>query len=287
MRFYKERLPSLNSVVMTRVIDKNEYGYNVELIEYEINGFIPFSELYRRKIKKKNVIREGEQVPLIVLSIDDNVVNLSKNRVTEKESLEFSAEYRFASRISQIGNEIYRLYNKHFKDTNTTHETVCEHSIWRFYNQDDKPSQIWTVILNSIDNVLDDFFTDDFKIIVAESLNNRIRKITAISESVLSIKILTHNAVDDIKCLLSVKNTIGDLQIRCTCSPLYKLTLETDTSEQAEQELSRIVESIIDSAKNKFNNNCIINVHKPVSVIRQHYSELQHLSEYELSSLLL
>lgn len=71
-RFYKERYPEVEDVVMVNVRSIAEMGAYVHLLEYNnIEGMILLSELSRRRIRSINkLIRVGKTEPVVVIRVD-------------------------------------------------------------------------------------------------------------------------------------------------------------------------------------------------------------------------
>lgn len=71
-RFYKEKYPEVDDVVMVNVRSIAEMGAYVHLLEYNnIEGMILLSELSRRRIRSINkLIRVGKTEPVVVIRVD-------------------------------------------------------------------------------------------------------------------------------------------------------------------------------------------------------------------------
>jgi hypothetical protein len=71
-RFYKQKYPSVEDVVMVNVRSIAEMGAYVHLLEYNnIEGMILLSELSRRRIRSINkLIRVGKTEPVVVIRVD-------------------------------------------------------------------------------------------------------------------------------------------------------------------------------------------------------------------------
>lgn len=71
-RFYAERYPEIDDVVMVNVRSIEEMGAYVHLLEYNnIEGMILLSELSRRRIRSINkLIRIGKTEPVVVIRVD-------------------------------------------------------------------------------------------------------------------------------------------------------------------------------------------------------------------------
>lgn len=71
-RFYSDRYPEIDDVVMVNVRSIEEMGAYVHLLEYNnIEGMILLSELSRRRIRSINkLIRIGKTEPVVVIRVD-------------------------------------------------------------------------------------------------------------------------------------------------------------------------------------------------------------------------
>lgn len=78
-RFYKEKYPEVEDVVMVNVRSIAEMGAYVHLLEYNnIEGMILLSELSRRRIRSINkLIRVGKTEPVVVIRVDKEKGNQS------------------------------------------------------------------------------------------------------------------------------------------------------------------------------------------------------------------
>jgi translation initiation factor 2 alpha subunit (eIF-2alpha) len=79
-RFYKEKYPEIDDVVMVNVRRIQEMGAYVGLLEYDdIEGMILLSELSRRRIRSVNkLIRIDKTEPVIVIRVDKEKGNYLK-----------------------------------------------------------------------------------------------------------------------------------------------------------------------------------------------------------------
>jgi len=78
-RFYKEKYPEVEDVVMVNVRSIAEMGAYVHLLEYNnIEGMILLSELSRRRIRSINkLIRVGKTEPVVVIRVDKEKGNFT------------------------------------------------------------------------------------------------------------------------------------------------------------------------------------------------------------------
>ena len=76
-RFYANRFPEVDDVVMVNVRSVAEMGVYVTLLEYDnIEAMIPLSELSRRRIRSVNkLIRVNSNEAVVVIRVDENKGN--------------------------------------------------------------------------------------------------------------------------------------------------------------------------------------------------------------------
>lgn len=88
-RYYGNKFPEVEDVVMVNVRSIAEMGAYVNLLEYNnIEGMILLSELSRRRIRSVNkLIRIGRNECVVVIRVDKEkgYIDLSKRRVSPEE----------------------------------------------------------------------------------------------------------------------------------------------------------------------------------------------------------
>ncbi|KAF8307154.1 hypothetical protein DL93DRAFT_2177800 [Clavulina sp. PMI_390] len=89
MRYYREKYPEVDELVMVQVRQIAEMGAYVKLLEYDnIEGMILLSELSRRRIRSiQKLIRVGRNEVVITLRVDreKGYIDLSKRRVSPED----------------------------------------------------------------------------------------------------------------------------------------------------------------------------------------------------------
>ncbi|KAG1855653.1 eukaryotic translation initiation factor 2 subunit alpha [Suillus subalutaceus] len=95
MRYYEQRYPEVDELVMVQVRQIAEMGAYVKLLEYDnIEGMILLSELSRRRIRSiQKLIRVGRNEVVVVLRVDreKGYIDLSKRRVSPEDIIKFKA----------------------------------------------------------------------------------------------------------------------------------------------------------------------------------------------------
>ena len=71
-RFYEDKFPEVDSLVVVNVKQVSEMGAYVKLLEYDnMDGMVLLSELSRRRIRSvQKLIREGRDEVVVVLRVD-------------------------------------------------------------------------------------------------------------------------------------------------------------------------------------------------------------------------
>lgn len=123
-RFYEQRFPEIDDVVMVNVISIAEMGAYVRLLEYNgIEGMILLSELSRRRIRSINkLVRVGRRECVVVLRVDKEkgYIDLSKRRVSAEEIAACEEKFNKAKAVNsilrhvadQVSMDVEDLYTK-------------------------------------------------------------------------------------------------------------------------------------------------------------------------------
>jgi len=106
MRFYQERYPEVDELVMVQVRQIAEMGAYVKLLEYDnIEGMILLSELSRRRIRSiQKLIRVGRNEVVVVLRVDKEkgYIDLSKRRVSPEDITKCEDRYMKSKSVASI-----------------------------------------------------------------------------------------------------------------------------------------------------------------------------------------
>jgi len=105
-RYYEQKYPEVEDLVMVEVKSIEEMGAYVALKEYnDIEGMILLSELSRRRIRSINkIIRVGRLEVVVVLRVDKEkgYIDLSKRRVSEEDIAKCEEKYNKAKTVHSI-----------------------------------------------------------------------------------------------------------------------------------------------------------------------------------------
>ncbi|KAM0787943.1 hypothetical protein ACM66B_006148 [Microbotryomycetes sp. NB124-2] len=106
MRFYANKFPEVDELVMVQVKQIQEMGAYVKLLEYDnIEGMILLSELSRRRIRSiQKLIRVGRNEVVVVMRVDKDkgYIDLSKRRVSAEEVIKCEERYNKSKAVHSI-----------------------------------------------------------------------------------------------------------------------------------------------------------------------------------------
>ncbi|KAI0051378.1 eukaryotic translation initiation factor 2 subunit alpha [Auriscalpium vulgare] len=106
MRYYEQRYPEVDELVMVQVRQIAEMGAYVKLLEYDnIEGMILLSELSRRRIRSiQKLIRVGRNEVVVVLRVDKEkgYIDLSKRRVSPEDITKCEERFMKARTVNSI-----------------------------------------------------------------------------------------------------------------------------------------------------------------------------------------
>lgn len=106
MRYYEQKYPEVDELVMVQVRQIAEMGAYVKLLEYDnTEGMILLSELSRRRIRSvQKLIRVGRNEVVVVLRVDKEkgYIDLSKRRVSPEDIVKCEERYMKSKTVSSI-----------------------------------------------------------------------------------------------------------------------------------------------------------------------------------------
>ena len=126
MKFYENAFPADGEIVAVRVKEIHEYGVNVELLEYDLQGMVMANEVSRKRIRTvKEVLRIGQETAAQVTTMNKETgcVDLSIKLCTPDE---------IAATLHQYHRHciIYSILNRVAEVTRTNVETHLAALVW-------------------------------------------------------------------------------------------------------------------------------------------------------------
>ena len=132
-RFYKNKYPDKDELVMVNVRQIAEIGSYVHLLEYNnTQGLILRSELSRRRIRSINkLVRVGRNEVVVVIRVDKEkgFIDLSKRRVSAQEIIECEEKFARGKMVNGILRHTAEILNF---TTDQQLEELYEKTAWKF-----------------------------------------------------------------------------------------------------------------------------------------------------------
>lgn len=303
MRFYRDKLPSVDDITTVKIVDNNEYGYKVLLLEYNnAEGFVTKSEIIKGRTRKKRLVNMGEVMAMTVLRVDQNknTIDLSKKHVTEDEIVNNDIKYKFCHKLFLIGNDVFGIYKRYCQVKNQkmemTFEDVMNKTIWRLYDEYGNSSncnyhkQLFndvcddpTILIPK--GVFDNILMDS----IITNTSSRIERKHMIQDVSISLFITHEGGVNLIKKLLDVdvkdySDNCDDynLFIEAVSPPIYKFRLTGPLKEEGEKILDSIINTIREQSSKYA---CKFKVTEPTTIIKESSVDIKPLGQYEINKL--
>lgn len=150
-RFYKEKYPEVEDVVMVTVRAIAEMGAYVHLLEYNgIEGMILLSELSRRRIRSINkLIRVGKTEPVVVIRVDKDkgYIDLSKRRVSAEDVEKCTERFAKAKAVNSILRHVADILKF---ENNEQLEELYQKTAWHFEEKYKSKAAAYDVFKQSV-----------------------------------------------------------------------------------------------------------------------------------------
>lgn len=218
--YYKKKLPSVDDVVIAKVMNISEYGIEVSLIEFNnVSGFINCSEVSRKKkVNFNKLLTIGKDILLHVIQVDENkcMIDLSKRTISDDDVKQFTETHREHIQLYKLFKQLYmKIKNISVDnvDQDDLHKFLCytlfevqtefenSYILEKIINKDTN-----TEILDAIDfDSLKKSCLEEFKNILDDYIDKKINRTKP--ELTETIKLMTYNSTGlaDIKYSLDFK----------------------------------------------------------------------------------
>ena len=219
--YYKKKLPSIDDVVIAKVINISQYGIEVSLIEYNgATGFINCSEVSRkRKVNFNKLLTIGKDILVHVLQVDEekNMIDLSKRTIGDDDVKLFTDTHRSHIQLYNLFKQLYmKIYNIGIEKISQEelHKFLCL-TLFELQTEFENEylnttlinKEINTEIIDSIDfDSIEGLSREQFKSVLDDYIDKKINR--AKPELTETIKLMTYSAtgVADIKYTLDFKS---------------------------------------------------------------------------------
>ncbi|EIM20103.1 hypothetical protein E3Q22_01512 [Wallemia mellicola] len=231
MRFYSQKFPEVDELVMVQVRQIAEMGAYVKLLEYDgIEGMILLSELSRRRIRSiQKLIRVGRNEVVVVLRVDKEkgYIDLSKRRVSPEDVLKCEERFNKSKAVHSIMSHVSGKLNldmeKLYEDVAWPLHNKYGHSYDAFKLSISEPEMIFSQLSVS-EEIL-----HELKANISRRLTPQPVKI----RSDLEVTCFSYEGIDAIKGALKAGEALQTetipIKIKLVAPPLYVIsTTSTD-----------------------------------------------------------
>lgn len=265
-QFYRKQTPDIDDVVMFHVVDKNEFGYQGTLPEYQdMEAVADFSELFRKRLDKKHIFNINQNVPLLVKNIDKTtgMVELSKKRLDLGVIQFMNHKFENCCYVNKLVNEIFAIYQFQVKNPTLTLNQFMDYLVWKHYDVIDESDHnatqgIQPMYENMFSNVLkdvvhydilSDFLEKNQAIDITKHMYPRISRTNMVLETTVELLVTQENGCDIIRDLFSGFDSLLDTGYTVTVisesPPKYVIRIEGPSEEIGSENMSIIKQQMM------------------------------------------
>ncbi|ODN72724.1 hypothetical protein L202_08162 [Cryptococcus amylolentus CBS 6039] len=250
-RFYENKYPEVDQLVMVQVQSIEDMGAYVKLLEYDnIEGMILLSELSRRRIRSvQKLIRVGRNEVVVVMRVDPDkgYIDLSKRRVSAEEVVKCEEQYEKGKAVDSIVTQVA-------KKGGVTPESLYEKIAWPLHRQYGHAYEAFKLSISEPDVVfgplgLDDETLTDLRAGIARRLTPKPVKVRADIE----VKCFSYAGIDAIKRALTAGEAVSTaevpIKVRLVAPPLYVMSTTSTDKNGAIELMEKAVDVISESIK--------------------------------------
>lgn len=234
-RFYSQKYPEPDDVVMVNVRQIAEMGAYVRLLEYnDIEGMILLSELSRRRIRSINkLIRVGRNECVVVIRVDKDkgYIDLSKRRVSPEDITK--CEEKFAR--GKAVNSILRHVAETLKyETDAQLEKLYKKTAWYFDEKFKKTTAAYDVFKLAVTDlsVLDECDLDpNTREVLLTNIKHRLTPQAVKIRADIEVSCYEYEGIDAVKHALREGMALSTeempIKINLIAPPVYVMTTTT------------------------------------------------------------
>jgi len=260
-RFYAEKFPEVDDVVMVNVRSIAEMGAYVTLSEYDnIEGMILLSELSRRRIRSiQKLIRVGRSECVVVLRVDKEkgYIDLSKRRVSPEEAKKCEEKFNKGKQVNSILRHVAETQNADI-------EFLYEHSAWKLDKKFGGPAKSYDAFRAAITDHPEIFneieLEENLKTSLMDNIKRRLTPQAIKIRADVEVACYAYEGINAVKDALraglavSMEDEQEDLEVKIhlIAPPLYVVTttsLDKDKGIELLQKALDAIKAVIDTKK--------------------------------------
>jgi len=251
-RFFKNRLPETDDLVMVNVVNIEEMGVYVHLLEYNnIEGMILLTELSRRRIRSINkLIRVGRNEVVVVVRVDRDkgYIDLSKRRVSPEDVSKCEEKFVRGKTVSSILRHTAEVLGL---KTNEEFEELYDKTAWFYDEKYKRAGAAYDVFARSVndEHELDDCKVDDeTKKILLNNIRRRLTPQAVKCRADVEVACYGYEGVDAVKAALreglNASTEEMPVKINLIAPPLYVVTATCLDRNEGLDALRNVIEKI-------------------------------------------
>lgn len=259
-RFYKQKYPEVDDVVMVTVRSIAEMGAYVHLSEYKnIEGMILLSELSRRRIRSINkLIRVGRSECVVVIRVDKDkgYIDLSKRRVSAEEVKKCEEKFTRGKTVASILRHVGEILQY---ESDEQLEELCEKTAWYLDEKYKSTGGAYEAFKHAVNepSIIDECGLDEkTKEVLISNINRRMMPQAVKVRSDIEVSCYSYEGIDAVKEALKQGLTLSTedlpIKINLIAPPLYVVSTTTLERELALETIGKANAAIKESIeKNK------------------------------------
>jgi len=263
-RYYENKYPEIDDVVMVNVRSIADMGAYVHLLEYNnIEGMILLSELSRRRIRSINkLIRVGRTEPVVVIRVDKDkgYIDLSKRRVSPEDVERCTEVFSKAKAVNSILRHVANILE--YKSSDELEE-LYKKTAWHFEAKTKKKGSSYDWFKQAVQDpsLLDECGLDEkTKTVLLENIQQKLTQQAVKIRSDVEVACYTYEGIDAVKDALrsgmacSTENV--SVRINLIAPPLYVITTSTPEKQEGLEILNmacKAIEERISASGGSFN----------------------------------
>ncbi|ORY90687.1 eukaryotic translation initiation factor 2 alpha subunit-domain-containing protein [Leucosporidium creatinivorum] len=246
MRFYANKFPEVDELVMVQVKQIQEMGAYVKLLEYDnIEGMILLSELSRRRIRSiQKLIRVGRNEVVVVMRVDKEkgYIDLSKRRVSAEDVIKCEERYNKSKTVHSIMRHVA-------EKTGTEMDEVNQLVAWPLYKKYGHAYEAFKLSITEPESVFGELSIPAD--ILEELRSNIARRLTPQPVKIradLEVTNFSYSGILSIQEALAAGEALSTeeipIKIRLVAPPLYVMVSNTTDKTGAIELLEKAIEVI-------------------------------------------
>ena len=248
MRFYKNKYPEVDDIVICNVKEIIEESIYVELLEYGIDGMVQLSNASSRR-KKRSVclLKLNKQYPLLVIAVDKDkgYVDLSSKFLSNEDKNNANNKFIKYSKVLKIFNKFLKLKYDNFTDEDYIY--YATKIIWSLKN-DECYDKLVNYYYNNCELKLD--ISEEDLELLKRSINFFCGDFIIRSELKFILSNPYFGGVSVIKDKLEEIYNKFNLEVKIDNVPKYKVLVESNSKLENENRLKE-VSNYLDKSKGR------------------------------------